>query len=185
MSADAPVDESDLPPALAYAKAVGVDVERLVVDLLGLEPAADVDAHHDARTAALLAPDTVDASVPVIFAGTPLVAVDELVEVKACKRRISNGSHPVAGRWNFKGRDDGQHRHLVDAGAYYALAVYDEIDGRDSRELLALVIAPATVVDDELVGRWHDVDRSEGTMSRLPWSLSSLRDIVEADGGAE
>jgi len=171
--------------ALAAAKAIGTDVERLVCDALAVEAVARDDAHHDAETSGLLAPDTVDAPFPVVFVGTPLVAVGSDVEIKACKRRTSDGSRSRSGRWNFKGRDDGQHATLLDRAAYYALTVYD--NGEDgsaaSRRVLAVALVPASLVDTVLADRWLEVDRAEGTMARLPWSLTSLAPAVEKAGG--
>jgi hypothetical protein len=166
--------------ALAEAKAIGTDVERLVCDALPLEAVTRDDAHHDAEVSGVLAPD-VDAPFPVVFAGTPLVADGAHVEIKACKR--TTGSTARSGRWNFKGRDDGQHGVLVDRGAYYALTVYDDDGTAADRCVLAVAIAPATVVDSVLSDRWLEVDRREGTMSRLPWSLTSLASAVEELGG--
>jgi len=166
--------------ALAEAKAIGTDVERLVCDGLPLESVANDDAHHDAEASGVLAPD-VDAPFPVLFVGVPLAAAGSHVEIKACKR--TTGARSRSGRWNFKGRDDGQHGVLVDRGAYYALTVYDDDGTAADRRVLAVAIAPATVVDSVLADRWLEVDRTEGTMSRLPWSLTSLAPAVEDAGG--
>ena len=167
--------------ALAEAKAIGTDVERLICDALPLEAVTAGDAHHDAEVSGLLAPTTVDAPFPVVFAGVPLVEDGSHLEIKACKR--TTGSEARSGRWNFKGRDDGQHGVLLDHGAYYALAVYDDDGTAAARRVLAVAIAPATVVDSVLADRWLSVDRTEGTMSRLPWSLTSLAPAVENTGG--
>jgi len=166
--------------ALAEAKAIGTDVERLVCDALPLEAVTRDDAHHDAEVSGVLAPD-VDAPFPVVFAGTPLAADGSHVEIKACKR--TTGARSRSGRWNFKGREDGQHGVLVNRGAFYALTVYDDDGSAADRRVLAVAIAPATVVDSVLSDRWLDVDRREGTMSRLPWSLTSLAPTVEELGG--
>jgi len=168
---------------LAEAKAIGTDVERLVCDALPLEAVAREDAHHDAEAAGVLAPDSVDAPFPVVFVGAPLAEIGADVEIKACKRRTSDGSRSRSGRWNFKGRDDGQHAELLDRAAYYALAVYDDDGTAAARRVLAVAIAPATVVDAVLADRWLGVDRTEGTMSRLPWSLTSLAPAVTDSGG--
>ncbi|WP_053946704.1 hypothetical protein [Halolamina sediminis] len=173
---------TDSPP-LAAAKAIGTDVERLICDALPLEAVTHGDAHHDAEVSGLLAPATVDAPFSVVFAGVPLVEHGSHLEIKACKRRTSDGSRSRSGRWNFKGRDDGQHSVLLDRGGYYALAVYDDDGTAAARRVLAVAIAPATVVDSLLADRWLSVDRTEGTMSRLPWSLTSLAPAVEEAGG--
>ena len=166
-------------PALAAAKAVGTDVERLVCDALPLEAVPNEDAHHDAEVSGLLAPSTVDAPFPVVFAGVPLVEDGSHLEIKACKRRTSDGSRTRSGRWNFRGRDDGQHGILLDRAAYYALAVYDDDGTAATRRVVAVAVAPATVVDSVLAGRWI----GGGSMSRLPWSLTSLAPSVENAGG--
>jgi len=166
--------------ALAEAKAIGTDVERLVCDALPLEAVTCEDAHHDAEVSGVLSPD-VDAPFPVVFAGAPLAESGSHVEIKACKR--TTGAEARSGRWNFKGRDDGQHAVLVDRGAYYALAVYDDDGSAAARRVLAVAVAPATVVDSVLSDRWLTVDRAEGTMSRLPWSLTSLAPAVGETGG--
>ena len=97
--------------ALATAKAIGTAIEDLVADdLCGLELALDEDAHHDAVVSELLCPSLVEATVPVVFAGIPLVEVGTRVEIKACVRR---DDHDRRGRWLLKGRDDGQHAALL------------------------------------------------------------------------
>lgn len=169
--------------ALAEAKAIGTDVERLICDALPLEAVTREDAHHDAEVSGLLAPSTVDVPFPVVFAGVPLVEDGSHVEIKACRRLTSNGPRTQSGRWAFKGRDDGQHSVLLDRGAYYSLAVYDDGGTAAARRVLAVAVAPATVVDTVLSDRWLGVDRAEGTMARLPWSLTSLAPSVENAGG--
>jgi len=170
-------------PALAAAKAIGTDVEGLLCDALPLEAVAREDAHHDAEVSGLLAPSTVDAPFPVVFVGAPLVEIGTDVEIKACKRHVSNGPRSQSGRWAFKGRHDGQHATLLDRGDFYALGVYDDDGTAAARRVLAVAIVPATVVDSVLSDRWLGVDRAEGTMSRLPWSLTSLASTVEEAGG--
>lgn len=169
MSAD------DLPEApnrgLAVAKGIGLDVETLVVDAIdALEPAVEPDAHHDAVATGLIDPTTTsDADVPVVFAGVPLVESGVEVEIKACAVSHSNGDRETAGRWVMKGRDDGQHDALLDDGSMYALAVYNETDG-GARELLAIAIIPASLLDEHLRGRWYSIDRCEGHLARLGWT---------------
>lgn len=170
-------------PALAAAKAIGTDVEGLICDALPLEAVAREDAHHDAEVSGVLAPATVDAPFPVVFVGAPLAEGGTHVEIKACKLLISNGPRTQSGRWAFKGRHEGQHSVLLDRGAYYALTVYDDDGAAADRRVLAVAVVPATVVDSVLSDRWLGVDRAEGTMSRLPWSLTSLAPILEDAGG--
>lgn len=153
----------------ADPKAIGLDVETLVINEIdALTEADDDDAHHDAVITELLDPTLVDADIPVLFAGTPLVAVGERVEIKAAKRWTSDGPGRSRGRWVLKGRDDGQHRALLDDGAVYALAVYDETPS-DERVLVAIAIIPASLLDEHLRGRWRETDRREGTLAKLGW----------------
>lgn len=154
---------------LAKAKEIGVDVEFLVVRAIeGVRLADDPDAFFDAETTSVLDQRTLAevVAVPVAMV-TPLVEADTKVEIKATIPQSSNGAATTAGRWAFKGREDGQHAKLLDAAGYYALAVYDDTG---DRELVALALLPATVVDDLLEGRWYDIDRDEDTMARLGWT---------------
>ena len=163
--------------AVAQAKAIGTDIEDLVADAIaGLDLALDAEAHHDAVASDLLAPSLVDANVPVIFAGIPLVAVGTKVEIKACVRRDGSDRR---GRWVIKGRDDGQHDALLADGAMYALAVYDEAGA--AKELLAVAIIPASLLDEHLRGSWWETDRHEGTFARLGWPHVLDAEVVEDD----
>ncbi|MFD1601044.1 hypothetical protein [Halobellus rarus] len=170
---------SDVSPRRARAKEIGVDVEFLVVDALGPVRIADEShAFYDAVTTDVLAPDTVAGDVPIRF-GVPLVEAGIEIETKSAKRRTSNGGgQTIRGRWLFKGCDDGQHAALLDANAYYALSVYDDVDG--DRELLAVAVVPASIVDELLEGSWYSIDRDEGTLARLSWSR-----IFDSLGGEE
>lgn len=155
--------------AVAQANAIGEDVETLVVDAVaGLDAEDDEDAHHDAVVADLLAPSLLSTTVPVTWVGIPLVETGTKVEIKACKRWTSNGTHDIRGRWLCKGREDGQHRALLDAAAVYVLAVYE---GSPSGEkvLWALVVIPASLLDEHLRGMWTGVDRREGSVAKLGW----------------
>ncbi|WP_144900898.1 hypothetical protein [Halobellus captivus] len=160
---------TEVSPRVARAKEIGVDVEFRVVDALGpVRVADDSDAYYDAVTTSVLAPDTVAGDLPIRF-GVPLLEVGTEIETKSAKRRTSNGGdQTIAGRWLFKGRDDGQHAKLLEASAYYALSVYDDVDG--DRELLAVAVVPASIVDELLRDRWYSIDRSEGTLARLSWT---------------
>ncbi|WP_277542925.1 hypothetical protein [Haloarcula laminariae] len=156
--------------AVAAAKAIGEDVEALVVSAVdGLDAEPDEDAHHDATVEALLAPSLVETAVPVTWAGTPLVEIGTHVEIKACKRWTSNGTHDIRGRWLCKGREDGQHAALLDDGAVYVLAVY-EVTPAGEKVLWALVVIPASLLDEHLRGSWYGVDRREGSIARLSWT---------------
>jgi len=155
---------------VAQAKAIGADVEGLVLAQLdALAPADDDDAHHDAVVSDLLAPSLVNATVPVTWAGIPLVEVGTKVEIKACKRWTSNGTHDIRGRWLCKGREDGQHAALLDAAAVYVLAVYEGTPAGE-KVLWALVVIPASLLDEHLRGSWYSIDRAEETMAALSWT---------------
>lgn len=176
MSAD------DLPDApnrgLAVAKAIGNDVEDLVLDAVDeLAPADDSNAHHDAETITAITPRTNEdlqlGSVAVVEANTN-------TEIKAAKRRTEASGTP-RGRWFFKGRDDGQHAALVEAGAMYLLVVYDEENG--DREILAMLLVPATIVDEVLRGRWYESGRREGYVAKLTWSALIDPADLAANGG--
>ena len=157
--------------AVAAAKAIGEDVETLVVDAVaGLDAEADEDAHHDAVVSDLLAPSLLSTTVPVTWAGIPLVEPDTKVEIKACKRWTSNGGHDIRGRWLCKGHDDGQHAALLDAAAVYVLAVYEETPGGE-KVLWRLVVIPASLLDEHLRGTWTGVDRREGSVAKLSWGV--------------
>jgi len=156
-------------PRVAQAKAIGHDIEDLVLAQLdALVPALDDDAHHDATVETLLDPSLVETDVPIIWAGIPLVETGTKVEIKACKRWTSNGTHDIRGRWLYKGRDDGQHAALLDDGAVYVLAVYEETPASE-KVLWALIVIPASLLDEHLRGRWTGVDRREGSVAKLSW----------------
>ncbi|QLG63181.1 hypothetical protein [Halorarum salinum] len=166
--------------ALAHAKAIGHDVEELVVDAIdAFELAYETDAHHDAIVTEPVSCDLeASGGVPVVFVGLVALDVDQLVEVKACVRSASNGDATTPGRWLFKGPDDGQHGALVDEDAVYALAVYRE-DGA-SRELLAIAIIPADVVDELVADSWYGVDRRENWVAKLGWTHVLDEEVVRA-----
>lgn len=177
MSSEPTVDDSS--PALAHAKRIGEDVEDLVLDAVDeLYPADDSRAHHDAETATLLTPSTAD---QLTLGSIAVVEPDTDVEIKAANRRTEASGTP-RGRWFFKGRDDGQHNALVETGAMYLLAVYDEDDDGE-RELLAMLLVPASVIDEVLRGRWYESGRREGLVSKLTWSALIDPDDLTANGG--
>jgi hypothetical protein len=154
--------------AFAQPKAIGTDIESLVVDAIDtLDAAADEDDHYDATTTGLFEPSTVTAGVPVRWA-TPLVEAGSCLEIKACVRERSKGSATAHGSWCFKGQENGQHGWLVEQAETYLLAVY-ESDA--AKELAAIAVVPASIVDEHLRGRWYAVDRREGTCAQLRWSM--------------
>ncbi|GCF13257.1 hypothetical protein Harman_11920 [Haloarcula mannanilytica] len=151
----------------AQPKAIGMDVETLVVDAIDvIEAAADADDHFDAVTTGLFEPSTAAAGVPVRWS-TPLVEAGSPLEIKACIRKRSKGSTTAHGSWCFKGRETGQHGWLLDHAETYLLVVY-ESDA--TKEVAAIAVVPASIVDEHLRGRWYDVDRSEETCAQLRWS---------------
>lgn len=165
--------------AFAQPKAIGTDIETLVVDAIStLDAAADEDDHFDAVTTGLFEPSTVSAGVPVRWA-TPLVEVGSRLEIKACVRHRSKGSATAHGSWCFKGRENGQHGWLVEQAETYLLAVY-ESDA--AKELVAIAVVPASIIDEHLRGRWYDVDRREETCAQLRWSIILDPSIVGGDG---
>ena len=178
MSSEPTVDDAS--PALAHAKRIGTDVEDLVLDAVDeLEPADDPQAHHDAETVALLTPSTHDL---LAFASIAVVEADTDVEIKAAKCRTDAANTP-RGRWFFKGCEDGQHDALVQSGAMYLLAIYDEED--DERELLAMLLVPASIMDEVLRGRWYESGRREGLVSKLTWSALIDPDHFDEDAGGD
>lgn len=170
------------PQTFADPKVIGTDIEDLVVDAVDcLEANPDEDDHFDAVVDGVLWPRTLEAGFPVIWAGIPLVEDGTQIEIKACVQERSNGTRDSPGAWCFKGRDDGQHASLLDSAAMYALALYR--DASSARELLAIVVIPASILDEHLRGRWFDVDRREGTCAQLSWP--TLIDEVVLEGGEQ
>jgi hypothetical protein len=148
--------------ALADPKAIGEDVEQLAIDAVpGLEPADARDDWFDAMTVAAVGPRTAER---VVFAGIPIVPSDTHVEIKATQRRVSNGSRDRPGCWYIK-RDQHDQRH--EERACYLLTIYD--DAGAAREVVEIVLAPASIIDECVADRWYDVDRREGEVAQLPW----------------
>lgn len=164
----------------ARAKRIGEDVELLVAQLLdGVELVPDSAAEwYDAVvTADMFPPQDL-----TVFGGICLLWREAKIEIKACQQTVSNGDATRDGRWLFKGRDDGQHAHLVESNGIYALAVHREADVYLGREVIGLIVIPASTVSDHLEGRWYDSQRREGMVAQLSWSdLLSASDLL--DGG--
>jgi hypothetical protein len=112
-----------------------------------------------------------------------VVEPDTDVEIKAAKRRTDATGTP-RGRWFFKGCEDGQHHELVQEGAMYLLAVYEEDDDGE-REVVAMLLVPATVMDEVLRGRWYESGRCEGLVSKLTWTALIDPDTIGGNGGGE
>ncbi len=161
---------------LAANKALGEDIEGLVIQrVAGLEAAGERDAYHDAVAVSAIGPQPAVGlrlgSICVLEAGTR-------VEIKAARRRVSAGTEERDGLWLFK-RD--QHDRLVDRAESYLLAVYADAPSAGG-EIRALLLVPASVIDELLSGRWYTVDRCEGEIAQLPWS--TVLDVGGGDGGA-
>lgn len=157
---------------LAAPKAIGEDVEQLVVDAVdGLRAAVDPDDWYDAHAETLIGPRTADvphwSSICLLEAGTR-------VEIKACKRTVSNGTRDRNGLWTFQ---YDQHERLIEDGAVYLLAVYV---GGSPKQLDEMLIIPASILDECLVGRWYDVDRHEGRLAQLAWPHVIGREVQDA-----
>lgn len=138
--------------ALARAKQLGEQVEDLVTaDVDDLDSIEEDDAHVDAIA---LEAVTIPAGVEV--------------EIKACARRISDGSTDRRGRFYLR---RAQHEALLDRGAWYLFVVYEgdvEQDG-EIEEVVAMVAIPARVVD-ELVSTWTDAGPGRGEATQITWS---------------
>jgi len=147
---------------LAQPKAIGEDVEELVLTTVdGLRAAVDPEDWYDAHAETVIGPrcagDLTFGSIAVLDAGTR-------VEIKACKRYVSNGADSRPGRWMLQ---TDQHERLIDDRAVYLLAVYEEANGQKFlREMLAV---PATILDEVLADSWYDVDRHESEVAQLAW----------------
>jgi hypothetical protein len=159
----------------AQPKAIGEDVEQLVIDAVqGLRAAVDPEDWYDAHAETAIGPRSAPS---VIWSSICLLESGHRVEIKACKRRVSNGTDDRPGRWMFQAD---QHARLLADNAVYLLAVYTE---PSEKVLEDMVICPASILDECLAGRWYDVDRHEGSVAQLAWPhvLGSL----EVTGDAE
>jgi len=151
--------------ALDSSKAIGDSVESVIINReSGLEYVGDsVATWYDARTVECLSP-----SHERPFLGVPLVEKGSWIEIKgACVVR-SNGTHQCAGHWYIKRP---AHESLLEAGSFYLLAVYAPHDGTP---ILRSVIIPASLLDEELAGRWYDVnadDRADREVAQLSWPI--------------
>lgn len=155
-------------PRKAHAKVVGEDVEDLVADTVDdLDLVDEADAHHDAVTTGLLTPTP---ALP--FGSVCLLEAGTRVEIKTCCLETSNGDRPTPGRWFFKGRRDGQHAALLEDRGAYLLTVYRDPDqaGDQEREVVRMLLLPASIVDELLDGSWYDSGRTEGEVAKLAWT---------------
>jgi hypothetical protein len=160
---------------LAQAKAIGEDVETLVIGAVeGLQAAVDPGDWFDAVVETTVGPRTTDL---VTFSSIPVLEREKRVEIKACKRRVSNGDRgDRPGRWAFQ---IDQHERLIAAGAVYLLAVYEEVVG--TKQLVDMLAVPASILDEVLVDRWYDVDRHEGAVAQVDWPQVIGREVADAN----
>lgn len=131
----------------AQAKTVGDELEARLIEQRGLQQ-LDVEA--------IDAPDA-------------LASDDTPIEVKSCRRWISNGRGRTAGRWYLRRR---AHDALLEAGGYYLLAVYEERD--DELVIVDDQLIPADVVDAIVpASSWSDVRRDCEAVAKLRHSAVS------------
>ncbi|WP_435067686.1 hypothetical protein [Haloplanus sp. C73] len=150
---------------VAANKRAGERVETHVVSRvteLNLVP-DDVAIEYDAvaTTAVYPASDLPMVGLCVVNRGTP-------VEIKSVVRRMSTGE-----RGRFYLRPE-QHKALVDAGGVYLFAVCTS----DDRDVLALKIVPATVLED-LIPSWLDGGDGRSDYSQLAWT--NVFDVCEVE----
>ncbi|WP_436924937.1 hypothetical protein [Halosimplex amylolyticum] len=161
---------------LSSSNSIGESVEGAVINSdPALEAVGDsVATWYDARTIRCL-----DPCYERPFLGIPLVEKGTEVEIKgACVVR-SNGSRQSAGHWYIK---RAAHEKLLDTGGVYLLAVYAPYE---DTPILRSAIIPASILDEELGGRWYEVDadRSEKEVVQLSWPVIIDRERVP--GSAE
>ena len=152
--------------ARASSKHAGETAEAAVLERVPeLEYVRDVENEHvDARVADVLVPR---ADVPTV--ALPVLEVGTLVEIKSVM--VVYGENQTRGRYYLR---EQQHRHLLEHGAVYLFAVCVPAPSRD---VIAVKIVPATIVD-ELVSSWIDAgDRPE--YAQLSWSR--IFDPAEVD----
>lgn len=151
-------------------KAAGEAIEAEVLQVVdALAYVGDGEAEwHDARVDGLLEPSDL-----VTFGSTPLLEHGTPVEIKAAQR-LNSGQR---GRYFIRER---QHDRLVAEAAAYLFAVYDP----RTRDLLAMLAVPASIVDELLPDGWTNVeaDRSETGYRQLAWSR--LFDTESVEGSA-
>lgn len=157
----------------AEPKATGEDVEALVIDAVdGLQAAGNAEAFYDAVAMAAIGPRTAPG---VSFGGTPLVAADTLVEIKACKRHVSNGARGQRpGRWLIP---IDQLDAMVSEAGVFLLAVYE--DHEEAKRLVEMVVVPASLLEEHLRDSWYEVDRHKGEVAQLSWPELIGREVTD------
>lgn len=154
----------------AASKAAGESIEAEVLQLLPeLVYVGDSTAEwHDARVDELLTP-----SDDVVFASIVLLEVRTPVEIKAAQVRLASGRR---GRYLLRRT---QHERLLAEGASYLFAVYEP----RSKDVLAMVVIPASIVDELLPDEWTVVDREHREtpeeQAQLAWSRVVNPETVE------
>jgi hypothetical protein len=148
--------------SLADPKAIGEDIERLVIDAVdGLRAADDSEDWYDAVCETAIGPRR---QPHLLFGSICLLGAGASVEIKACKRRVSNGAdRDRPGRWALQ---VDQHERLLAADAAYLLVVYS---GGVAREIEAMLVVPASIIDEVVRDSWYEVDRHEREVCQLPW----------------
>jgi hypothetical protein len=151
------VDRDDV--GLAPNKLAGLSVEEQVIDAVGgLRPADDPDAHFDAVCEAALRP-----SSSLVFASICVLERHTLVEIKSSLTRYTSGCR---GRFYF--RPD-QHENLLRDGGVYLFAVCGRDRPHGERDVLAMKIVPASIVD-ELIPEWFKGGDGRSSYAQLAWS---------------
>lgn len=137
---------TDLPEA-PTSKDIGAHLEVVVADRLDWDHVGEDQGRH------------VDAWTPD---GAP-------AEIKGARRRVSDGTGTQRGRWWIQ---QANHARLCKDRGYYALAVYDLVEG-PALSIEHLAVVPARVLESLLPG-WtavpeaHAAETSEAT--QLAWS---------------
>lgn len=150
------------------SRRAGFRAESTVIQLVDeLRPVPDSEhQHHDAITTTLLTP-----SRQLPFGSIPLLERGTVVEIKSAAVVITEQQRK--GRFLIR---ESQHEHLLsEAGSYlFAVASPDP-----DRELLAMKIVPASIVD-ELLGTWIERD-SRARYCQLTWSAIFAVDEIRGD----
>ena len=159
----------------AAPKAIGEDVEALAIDAVdGLQAAGNAEAFYDAVATAAIGPRTAPG---VSFGGTPLVEAGTLVEIKACKRRVSNGARGQRhGQWLIP--IDQLDAMMAESGVFL-LVVYEVCD--DGKRIVEMLVVPASLLDEHLRDSWYEVDRHEQAVAQLPWPAVVGREVPDAE----
>lgn len=140
------------------SKEAGDRVEATVIQSVpGVEHVSDTVApHHDAVTTAVLEP-----SNDVLFRGICLLEPDTAIEIKSAIAVLESGQ-----RGRFHIQRTGHAALLAAAGSYLFAVCAPTPD----REVVALAIVPASLVD-ELLGSWYDAgDSRTDEYTQLAWS---------------